>query len=262
MQTAMSTSVSQISAVRPASVRKIAAKTCAFPAPRRGLVQARRASIVTRAEMSQSDRYEAEAIVSEAHNLGIEGTDLESMPTKTSLVSLAILSGAVLLAAKGTTALAPQGAAFVHIAAYGVWLGTVVWTTLVAGLTMFKNLPRQTFGKLQSKLFPQYFTLTAAAIGLQLGALYFSATQPVAKQLWVLGLSLGATLFNLVFIEPATTASLFERYVLENAQVKDQAHITELYNKFGKLHGLGSLINFAVLVAALAHGWFLAGWLM
>jgi hypothetical protein len=26
--------------------------------------------------------------------------------------------------------------------------------TLIAGLTMFKNMPRQTFGRVQSKLFP------------------------------------------------------------------------------------------------------------
>jgi hypothetical protein len=36
---------------------------------------------------------------------------------------------------------------------------------------MFKNLPRQTFGKVQSKLFPQYFSLTAGANLLALGTL-------------------------------------------------------------------------------------------
>lgn len=36
---------------------------------------------------------------------------------------------------------------------------------------MFKNLPRQTFGRLQSKLFPQYFGLSAGCLVFQLATL-------------------------------------------------------------------------------------------
>jgi hypothetical protein len=36
---------------------------------------------------------------------------------------------------------------------------------------MFKNLPRQTFGKLQAKLFPQYFGLSAACITFTIATL-------------------------------------------------------------------------------------------
>jgi len=43
-------------------------------------------------------------------------------------------------------------AAMMHLSAFGVWLGTNVWTTFVAGLTMFKTLPRQQFGSLQTGL--------------------------------------------------------------------------------------------------------------
>jgi len=42
-------------------------------------------------------------------------------------------------------------AAMMHLSAFGVWLGTNVWTTFVAGLTMFKTLPRQQFGSLQAR---------------------------------------------------------------------------------------------------------------
>ena len=41
-----------------------------------------------------------------------------------------------------------------HITAFATWFGSTIWTTFVGGIMMFKNLPRQTFGKLQSKLFP------------------------------------------------------------------------------------------------------------
>lgn len=33
--------------------------------------------------------------------------------------------------------------------AFAAWLGSTVWTTFVAGITMMRNLPRQQFGKLQ-----------------------------------------------------------------------------------------------------------------
>jgi len=58
-------------------------------------------------------------------------------------------------------------AAAVHVLSFGTWFGSVAYTTFVAGITMFTNLPRQTFGKLQSKLFPKYFSLCSIALVLQ-----------------------------------------------------------------------------------------------
>ena len=55
--------------------------------------------------------------------------------------------------------LPPNSAATVHLLSFATWFGTVVYTTFVAGITMFKNLPRRVFGKIQSKLFPLYFQL-------------------------------------------------------------------------------------------------------
>ena len=85
-----------------------------------------------------------------------------------------------------------------HLLAYGTWLGAIVWTTAIAvswvqrihrgnqralgalpcsshpaatchpakqGIVMFKNLPRQTFGRLQSKLFPMCGAWEAGRVG-------------------------------------------------------------------------------------------------
>lgn len=52
---------------------------------------------------------------------------------------------------------------------------------------MFKNLPRQTFGKVQSKLFPIYFGLSSACSAIQLGVLLFGAAGAPQKQLVLLG---------------------------------------------------------------------------
>lgn len=63
--------------------------------------------------------------------------------------------------------LAPKAAATLHVLSFATWFGTVVYTTFIAGITMFKNLPRRTFGTLQSKLFPLYFQLCTGMIGIQ-----------------------------------------------------------------------------------------------
>jgi len=65
-----------------------------------------------------------------------------------------------------------KAAAAVHVLAYGTWFGSVVYTTFIGGITMFQNLPRQTFGKLQSKLFPKYFNVCAVTIALQVSDVF------------------------------------------------------------------------------------------
>ena len=55
----------------------------------------------------------------------------------------------------------------INLFSFGMSFGTMFYTTFIFGITAFKNLPRQTFGKLQSKLFPKYFSLCSAAILFQ-----------------------------------------------------------------------------------------------
>ncbi len=133
---------------------------------------------------------------------------------------LGLLTAAVALAARTTEFVPVNVAAFIHVIAWGLWLGSNVWTTFVAGITMFKNLPRQTFGRLQvrpscggfqlplwclpsdagadlttalsavvqSKLFPQYFTVAVCTGILQLGTLTFGIPGGIGKaQLLTLG---------------------------------------------------------------------------
>jgi len=63
--------------------------------------------------------------------------------------------------------LSTQAGAALHLLAFSTWFGTMVYTTFVLGITAFKNLPRQTFGKLQAKLFPKYFSLGSICLVLQ-----------------------------------------------------------------------------------------------
>jgi len=176
-------------------------------------------------------------------------------------VRLGALAAAVLLSAGSSLGGGSAGAVAAHALAWGTQLGTMVYTTFFAGLLMFKNLPRQTFGKLQSHLFPAYFSLTAAALVVQAATLALSPAGLAQPQAVSLGVGLAATLANLLWAEPAATASMFKRYALEAAPAagRDEGAISALKKEFGKLHGLSSLFNLAALVACVSHGVWLAG---
>jgi Domain of unknown function (DUF4149) len=66
-----------------------------------------------------------------------------------------------------TNVLSAQSLAALHMFSYATWFGTMVYTTFILGITMFKNLPRKTFGTLQAKIFPKYFALSSISIVLQ-----------------------------------------------------------------------------------------------
>lgn len=99
--------------------------------------------------------------------------------------------------------------------------------------------------------------MLAASFIVQLATLAFgpglAKTQAVS-----LGVGLAAVVANLLIVEPASTASMFKRYALENAPTRDEAQVTALKKEFGKLHGLSSLLNLASLVVAVNHGVWLA----
>jgi hypothetical protein len=84
--------------------------------------------------------------------------------------SIAIL-GAIAAAGLSTNSpfrlLSAQSMAAMHLFSFATWFGTMFYTTFILGITMFKNLPRKTFGTLQAKLFPMYFGLSSIAIIVQ-----------------------------------------------------------------------------------------------
>jgi hypothetical protein len=105
----------------------------------------------------------------------------------------------------------------------------------------------------------RYFILSAACAAILLATLHFGAGAAApAKQLWLLGIGLAGSLGNLLWAEPAATALMFQRYELENAPgARDDAAIKALYKQFGKYHGISSLLNLAVLVCVVGHGYYL-----
>lgn len=173
-------------------------------------------------------------------------------------------SAAILLALAGLTSsssLPAHAAATVHLLAFATWFGSVAYTTFIAGITMFKNLPRQTFGKLQGKLFPKYFMLGSVTLILQLVTLPGVAVKAASTK--ALGLALAMTLLNQFYLEPASTDNMMRRYELEGLPGgQDSEEYKTLKANFGKFHGMSSLTNLIALCGGVAHAVYLAGSLM
>lgn len=147
--------------------------------------------------------------------------------------------------------------ALIHLFSFATWFGTVMYTTFVLGMTMYKNLPRRTFGTLQSKLFPKFFALCSLTIALQLLTLSALNIDTKTSQL-VMGMAFVMTLLNVVWLEPQSTKIMFARYELED---KEGGTGTAEYNKLKKdfaiYHGLSSLTNLIALCGGIAHGFYL-----
>lgn len=154
----------------------------------------------------------------------VQGDMLVPSAANKNWVRALALTAAVAATARGVGFLPTQGVAFVHLLALASWLGSTVWVTFIAGLTMFKNMPRQMFGKVQAKLFPQYFALHAASALVILGCHVWGGMGAAGNVVVTsLATALGASLLNLVVLEPKATAVMFERCV--------GGAVTTLYNR-------------------------------
>mmetsp|Transcript_12029 Transcript_12029/g.15028 ORF Transcript_12029/g.15028 Transcript_12029/m.15028 type:complete len:271 (-) Transcript_12029:94-906(-) len=166
------------------------------------------------------------------------------------------------MGASPMTMVTAKTAATVHLLSFSTWFGTVVYTTFIAGITMFKSLPRRVFGTLQSKLFPKYFSLCSVAIGIQLVTLQKIPSLASQKIPFVaLTTSFMMTLINQFYLEPKSTEVMFERYKIEEESPdgKNSPEYKKLAATFGKMHGMSSLSNLVALCGAVVHGFFLAG---
>lgn len=166
------------------------------------------------------------------------------------------LALAVVAAARSSVLIPGNLSKFTHIAAFGLWFGASVWVSFIGSLTMFKNMKRQDFGRIQAKLFPKYFAWSSAAIIILISTVQYKSYP------WILIAALAASMANWLFVEPTASGILMERYNLENSSTNDSEtkdKVAGLYKQFSKLHGISSLLNLVSVCAAFAHAWWLGG---
>jgi len=159
-----------------------------------------------------------------------------------------------------------------HLLAFSSWFGCSVWVSFPAGIVMFKTLPRHTFGRLQSKLFPAYFLFSAGAIIIAIGTsgdLLSSTTSTTTTASAItttipysLIVILACILINLLYFEPATTRVMYQRHAVEkrlgtgheigqlrptDPKKANDPQLKALSKTFGMLHGVSTLLNLAAL---------------
>jgi hypothetical protein len=152
-----------------------------------------------------------------------------------------------------------------HLILYSVLLGSHTFHGFIGGPVAFTAVPRQTFGLLQSKIFPIYFGMGVAIPAVLIGNLALAQgglSQIPTFPLATLATSLVANAINFFFLGPKTSSIMFERHRLEKEEgidaykEKDKASpkMKQLSKTFAQLHGISSILNLASYGALLLHG--------
>ncbi|KAF7506321.1 hypothetical protein GJ744_011894 [Endocarpon pusillum] len=173
-----------------------------------------------------------------------------------------------------------KSAAPYHLISYGTLLGSQVFQSFIGGIVAYRALPRPQFSSLQQAIVPIYFSMQAAlpvilaltypgertAIGSRPSGL--SGVLEQQNRLHVLTplLTILVTgLANLMAVGPATTRIMKERKHQETRDGKRSydagPHSKEmqiLNQRFGRMHGVSSLLNMATGLATIWYGMVLA----
>jgi hypothetical protein len=145
---------------------------------------------------------------------------------------------------------------FINFFAFIFWYGTMLFFTFIQAPVLFKSLPRELFGQVQSFLFPSYYWI-GYVCGLLLIVTYHFlhplkdyVPQDCVK-ITALYLMLLFSLGQGFWIGPQVAAIRVERLAAEEA--KDQPKVEALSREFAKAHGISSLFNLIVIIAGTVY---------
>ncbi|CEJ55952.1 hypothetical protein PMG11_02180 [Penicillium brasilianum] len=158
-----------------------------------------------------------------------------------------------------------------HILSYGTLLGSQVFQSFVGGIVAFRALPRPQFATLQTAIFPVYFSmqtalpvvvaLTASKGGQALGLSGLAAPEKRYNTLLPLATVAITGLINMFVLRPLTVKTMRERKHQETRDGKKSydapphsKEMVALNKKFGRIHGLSSLVNLVSLIATVWYG--------
>lgn len=145
---------------------------------------------------------------------------------------------------------------FVNFFTFIFWYGTLLFFTFIQAPVLFKNLPREVFGQVQSFLFPAYYWI--AYICGALLVVTFHLLHPLKNyvpqdcvKITALCLMLLFSLGQGLWIGPKVAEIRLERQAAEI--LKNQPQVDELTKEFGKAHGISSLFNLIVIIAGTVY---------
>jgi hypothetical protein len=144
----------------------------------------------------------------------------------------------------------------VNFFAFVFWYGTLLYFTFIQAPLLFKRLPRELFGQVQSVLFPAYYWISYIC-GTLLVVTYH-LTHPLTNyapedcvKISALYLMLLFSLVQGLWIGPKVAALRIKRLEAEKAQ--NQPQINALGKEFGKAHGISSFFNLVVIISGTVY---------
>ena len=141
---------------------------------------------------------------------------------------------------------------FVHLLALGLWIGSIVFFSLVTAPGLFGALPRDQAGQAVSAIFPRYYAfgaacgLTALLSGLLLGARRVSWGRLLMIELALLALMTGIVLYSGRVVLPRASEA---RAAL--AEAREEPALESAQARFDALHRRSVLLNGTVLLLGL-----------
>ncbi|HBG46991.1 MAG TPA: DUF4149 domain-containing protein [Deltaproteobacteria bacterium] len=145
---------------------------------------------------------------------------------------------------------------FVMLMSTVVWVGMIIFFSMVVTPVIFKTLPRATAGELVGNLFPRYWAIGYVAGILSLSSLlaisFVEKGFPAARIL-ILALMTALTFYSGLVISPQAKAVKAQMAVVE-----DPAKAEELKAEFGRIHKKSFALNIVVLLAGVVFIFFIA----
>jgi hypothetical protein len=145
---------------------------------------------------------------------------------------------------------------FVHLFTFVFWYGTLLYFTFIQAPVLFKALPRDIFGLVQSKLFPPFYILSYICGTALIVTYHF--THPLKPndpqdcvKITALYLMLLLSLGQGMWIGPKAAQLRLDRMAAEEG--KDTSKAEALNREFRKAHGISSLINLLVILSGLVY---------
>ena len=145
---------------------------------------------------------------------------------------------------------------FIHFFAFVFWYGALLYFTFVQAPLLFKTLPRDLFGLVQSKLFPAYYLISYVCGALLVVS--YHLLHPLKNyvpqdcvKITALCLMLLFSLGQGLWIGPKVGELRVQREAAE--QAKDPVQVDTLTRQFGKAHIISSLFNLVVIIAGTVY---------
>lgn len=150
---------------------------------------------------------------------------------------------------------------FLHLLSIVIWVGSVIFFSLIAAPAIFRAVDRKTAGDVVALIFPQYYLLGYVCAAVSILTLAWLAARAGwgfhAKAGLAALILMGAlTVVSGVFVAPKVNKVKYEM----RAET-DSAKLETMRAAFGKWHGVSMALNAGALLAGLALVYFASRYL-